>query len=264
MKVCRYDKDANPNSCGGCEHGCIERKPATINKEFEQAIKEMEEQYTEKPILFNTEMVKAILAGRKTTTRRIVKGNVQELNIIGSSSSNGINFNYVSFGYGNIKYINSVDIKERVRAPYLPEDILYVRETWCDRWLPDGFLQGKDRYGYKTDGIPSYGYWGNDNQCKDNVWIPSIHMPKEAARIFLKVKEVKVERLQDITEEGALVEGFISTAKLNEDGSDYTGLYARENFQELWNNTLNKKQLQSYGWNANPYVWVIQFEVIQR
>lgn len=214
-----------------------------------------------KPILFNTEMVQAILEGRKKTTRRIVKGNITDLNLIGSCSSDGVNFNYVSFGHGNIKNINSVDIKERVKAPYLPGDILYVRETWCDRWLPDGFLQGKDRYGYKADGIPTYGYWGNDNQCKNNVWIPSIHMPKQAARIFLKVTDVRVEKLQDITEEQSKSEGAympcykVGTGELTSDSVTL--------FSVIWDGTLKKEQFEMYRWNANPWVWVIDFEEVQ-
>lgn len=218
----------------------------------------------EKPILFNTEMVKAILEGKKTTTRRIIKRTPS---------------NDEPSGYGFWKSYEERDgrwyIKDYTHSPcwwtleeyinrfsrYHAGDILYVRETWCDRWLPDGFLQGKDRYGYKADGIPSYGYWGNDNQCKDNVWIPSIHMPKKVARIFLKVTDVRIERLQDITEEQAKLEGAylpcykVDTGELTSDSVTL--------FSVIWDGTLKKKQLEMYRWNVNPWVWVLDFEVVQ-
>lgn len=218
----------------------------------------------EKPILFNTEMVKAILEGNKTTTRRIIKRTPS---------------NDEPCGYGFWKSYEERDgrwyIKDYTHSPcwltleeyinkfskYHVGDILYVRETWCDRWLPDGFLQGKDRYGYRADGIPTYGYWGNDNQCKDNVWIPSIHMPKKAARIFLKVTDVRIERLQDITEEQAKSEGADMPCYKCETGeltSDSVTL-----FKIIWENTLKKEQIKMYSWDSNPYTWVIEFEVMQ-
>ncbi|WP_297429802.1 hypothetical protein [Clostridium sp.] len=210
----------------------------------------------EKPILFNTEMVKAILNGKKTTTRRIIKRTPS---------------NDEPSGYGFWKSYEERDgrwyIKDYTHSPcwltleeyiskfskYHVGDIIYVRETWCDRWLPDGFLQGKDRYGYKADGIPSYGYWGNENQCKDNVWIPSIHMPKKAARIFLKVTEVRVERLQNITYDDLISEGTEMPRFATEEA-------LRVNFRKLWDSTLKKEQLKTYGWDANPWIWVISFK----
>lgn len=203
----------------------------------------------EKPILFNTAMVQAILEGKKTTTRRIVKG-VRNLYFLGFNSDN------YDATFSDKKLLNNATLKYK-KQPYYVGDILYVRETWCDRWLPDDFLQGKDRYGYKADGIPSYGYWGNENQCKDNVWIPSIHMPKAAARIFLKVTDVRVERLQDITYDGLISEGIEIPRFATEEA-------LQANFRNLWDSTLNKDQEDIYGWNANPWVWVIEFERIKR
>lgn len=83
----------------------------------------------------------------------------------------------------------------------------------------------------------------------DARWHPSIHMPKEAARIWLKVTSVRAERLQDITEDGAEAEGAIDRI--------YT---AREHFIEIWDRTIKKSDLDIYGWYANPWVWVIEFE----
>lgn len=210
------------------------------------------------PILFNTQMVKAILEGRKTTTRRIVKGNVQDLNVIGSSSSDGVNFNHIAFGYGNIKDINSVDIKERVKAPYLPEDILYVRETWKITTIMDN---GYISFGYKTD-VEDYKevkvkmnrYYDLVKYRDKNGWQPSIFMPKEAARIYLKVTEVRAERLKDITDDGIKAEGI----------TEEFPPYAEGKFKELWNNTLKKEEREIYGWNADPWVWVIEFERIYK
>lgn len=216
-----------------------------------------------KPILFNTVMVQAILEGRKTCTRRVVKGNIKDLNIIGSSSSDGVNFNSVSFGYGNINDIKSVEIKERVKAPYMPGDILYVRETWN---LYDG------AYYYRAD----EGDWFiSDYNEKINLrWKPSIHMPKAAARVFLKVTDVRVERLNDITEDGAKAEGatkqiwYQPYGTRNESNQKYVGdiIHQEPNyitgFAGIWDNTLQKPDGWLYSFREDPYVWVIEFERI--
>lgn len=191
----RYLKTNNRNWRKLCKGEIqVEQLKIDINKERVRDL--------EKPILFNTEMVKAILEGRKTTTRRIIKGNIKDLNLIGSCSSDGVNFNYVSFGHGNITDINSIDIKERVKAPYLPGDIIYVRETWCD--VEKDFKKDNDidlgncKYIFKVDDN------GEEHPLIEGYvkrWRPSIHMPKKASRIFLKITDVRVERIQDITED---------------------------------------------------------------
>lgn len=252
-----------------------------------------------KPILFNTEMVKAILDGRKTVTRRLVK-----TNIVNQFDVENDNRTVVAF----VQQSTGDSFKPTDVAPYKVGDILYVRETYCDRWLPDGFLQGSERYGYKADGEPSWGYWGNDSQCKTDVWIPSIHMPKEAARIFLRVTDVRVERLHDITEEQAVKEGIkhmfdhlsleeyerwakrvgehrkqdeqpwenylwhgnfglYGTGNKLSDAWEYQSSgyeLARDSFSSLWNTTVELKDWEKYGWGANPWVWVIEFERISK
>ena len=209
-----------------------------------------------KPILFNTEMVKAILDGRKTVTRRLIK-------------PRPLGYFEVS---ENPTYLYDFEpSSQRIYPRYQAGDILYVRETWCDRWLPDGFLEGNERYGYKADGIPTLGYWGNDSQCKNDVWIPSIHMPKEAARIFLHVSDVRVERLQDITEDHAIKEGtpyelcggwkptFYNPDSGGPDPDFIDG------FSKLWNSTVDmKNHWMDQSWGANPWVWVIEFERISK
>lgn len=184
-----------------------------------------------KPILFNTEMVRAILDGRKTCTRRAIKfSNGMTGRPIGKAgdSSNPLGVMYP----GGIK-----------RPPYQPGDILYVRETWCD-----------DRQ-FTHDSTPGrYFYKASENG--DFKWKPSIHMPKEAARIWLKVTDVRVERLQDITDKDAEREGAQPDNPFDYDVDKWPNL---EYFKEIWNSIIKKSDLDRYGWEANPYVWVIEF-----
>lgn len=186
-----------------------------------------------RPILFNSEMVRAILDERKSCTRRLVKPEPQ--------------------GYFEVNeeplYIYDTDGNQgKITPPYHPGDILYVRETWC-KYDDDHIIDGR-KYAYKADVSPiseearkKFGY----------RWHPSIHMPKEAARIWLKVIEVRVERLRDITETQAQAEGCNSGL--------LTGVCtARGQFEDLWNSTIKKFDLDRYGWNASPWVWAIEFE----
>lgn len=95
---------------------------------------------------------------------------------------------------------------------------------------------------------------------------PSIHMPKKAARLWLRVTDVRVEQLQDITEEGAGAEGAVDNRGfIHSYDNEYTNIHtAREDFAEIWNNTVKKSDIDRYGWNANPWVWVIEFEVCDK
>lgn len=163
-----------------------------------------------KPILFNTDMVRAILDGRKTVTRRVIK-----------SAGDGF--------------------PPATPSPYQPGDILWVRETWA-RSMAGTYL-----------------YKATDTPLIIDRWYPSIHMPKEAARLFLRVTRVRAERLQEITEEGLKAEGFLY------DETDFIdGLCAMSNFLTLWNSTIKPANLPIYGWGANPLVWVIEFERCKR
>lgn len=142
-----------------------------------------------KPILFNTEMVRAILDGRKTVTRRLVK-------FLSRKNPNWTG--YVKNGLMLYNGRNEPCIK---KAPYHTGDILYVRETWCGLPVNEaGHFRGHPIYYYRADGdLRPEGWRG--------AWHPSIHMPKEAARIWLKAMNVRVERLQDITPKDAENEG---------------------------------------------------------
>ncbi len=192
-----------------------------------------------RPILFNTEMVRAILEGRKTCTRRLVK------------FLPGENPQWTGYIKDGLMLYNGKNEPCIRQAPYKTGDILYVRETWCK----GSYGNEKEKYYYKAD--------DNNFFC---TWHPSIHMPKEAARIFLKVTNVRVERLQEITDDGCIAEGVYPSpcrkcnATFGCDTCPDEGYHETDGFSELWNSTIKKSDLDRYGWDANPYVWVIEFE----
>lgn len=198
-----------------------------------------------KPILFNTDMVKAILDGRKTQTRRLVK-NIP------------LNEPYFEVVDGT-PYACDGDIEWHPAVEFCPiqkGDVLYVRETW-NRYV-DGNT-GETMYIYRT-------YCRNRKILEDVggykiKWRPSIHMPRVAARIFLRVESVEAERLQSISHEDVLQEG-IEECEGREHGEDCACAEIR--FSELWNSTIKPADLPRYGWEANPWVWVIEFERIAK
>ena len=218
-----------------------------------------------KPILFNIEMVWAILDGRKTCTRRVVK----------TKQKDACGFYVTRYSDGSFAGVYEYDEDERMFEnqlipPYKPGDILYVRETWHKYTKRVGKGESchlAEFYGYKASIANS--------EDADEPWRPSIHMPKEAARIWLKVTDVRVERLQEITEEQTEEEGLLFTPPcLHRTGENYCDIdgpcesntkYCDMSSVELfgkvlWNKTIKKSDLDRYGWEANPWVWVIQFE----
>lgn len=206
-----------------------------------------------KPILFNTEMVRVILDGRKTCTRRVAKNVPYHTHRIEPIYENG----RLQFNCFYSAYAPTLDIYADFCMPYFPPyqqgDILYVRETWGHPIS----LNSDKQYVFRADKIAEIGF-KNDS----HIWHPSIHMPKEAARIWLKVTDVRVERLQKITEDGAKAEGEIDNRGLiHSPENEYDRIHtAREHFIEIWDSTIKKSDLACYGWNANPWVWVIEFE----
>lgn len=238
-----------------------------------------------KPILFNTEMVRAILDMRKSCTRRLVR------------FLPGKNPQWTGYIRNGLMLYNGRNEPCIKRAPYQPGDILYVRETWrVGAW--DIFNQ-MIAFDYK-DGTCGELTYIHDRELFDRLvnqsrndarqakceyngadfvwekgkspcrWHPSIHMPKEAARIWLKVTDVRVERLQEITEEQACMEGtdpwdeacyenngWHPTFSDPDSGGDPNMI---DGFHKLWNSTIKKSDLDRYGWGANPWVWVIEFE----
>ena len=216
-----------------------------------------------KPILFNTQMVRAILDGRKSCTRRIVKPQWKEC-----PNCKYVQNEYIYDNLAENVYCARCGyplVPER-RAPYQPGDILYVRETWerFECWNCEGDEKGncpkepKKSVLDKTCGC--YMYRATDEISGDAKWHPSIHMPKEAARIWLKVTNVRVERLQEITEDGAKAEGANWKNGQNVGWEEKMKRTATERFAEIWNSTIKKSDLDRYGWAANPWVWAIEFE----
>lgn len=208
------------------------------------------------PILFNTDMVRAILDGRKTVTRRIIKDNVAGI----------LNSPYHK---EHPKVPDMMLLKKLCRTPYHPGDILYVRETWnfvYEMDDSDQIIEDTGHYVYCADDPMPFSHWvdANTGEHKDYMpWRPSIHMPKEAARIWLKVTDVRVERLQDIDGVSVLAEGIDNGKSNSAMGKRWENMQ-REAFKTLWNSTIKKQDIGIYDWNANPWVWVIEFEQCEK
>ncbi len=206
-----------------------------------------------KPILFSTPMVKALLAGSKTMTRRVVN---PQPKVIHELRPDGVLVTEQIFRSG----------KPGIKCPYWVGDILWVRETWAlgtwadePRACPPGL---KFCIHYIADDRDGKAYYSNDKDYDRisklykgyvNEWKPrpSIHMPRWAARLFLEVTSVKVERLQDISDEDA-----------RREGDPHQGLIASENthkewFKALWD-SLNAKR--GYSWESNPWVFAYEFK----
>lgn len=223
-------------------------------------------------LITNTEMVWAILDGSKTCIRQIIKGYIPQNAQFGYSaftpdgtiSCRGLFETAGRPGYG----------EKFFKLPYQPGNILYVRETWC---------KSLERYLYRADYSDTEKFYQNGKEIEIK-WRPSSIMPREAARIFLKVTDVRVERLQEITEDGANVEGMPddldypvskiycpickgygtidsrNPSSLGHEEIDCPNCNSqRKRFANLWNATI-KKQYNIHSWDANPYVWVIEFE----
>lgn len=250
-----------------------------------------------KPILFNTEMVRAILEGRKTVTRRLLKDpwyieDEENARLTGCAMHKGTKITK------GMPYPDS---------PLKVGDNLYVRETWrVGAWdihkqlmafdYKDGtcgemvYIHDRDMFlrlvdqaredarkaGCEYNGV-DFVWEKGKSPCK---WHPSIHMPKEAARIFILVTNVKVERLQDITFKEVKKEGVfpcIGCRGLDRDFDDISYCKLKDckygdkrkapcsmnDFVKLWNSTIKKEDMDKYGWDANPWVWVYEFERVE-
>ena len=226
-----------------------------------------------KPILFNTEMVRAILDGRKTCTRRICK-DANEYTIPDMDFYNADRRTYAVHNFADKEHLEQLSTAERT-CPICPGDILYVRETV---WQKIGYYLDVDGE-TKPSWYNEFRYVASDEKTETGwnySWVkrPSIHMPKEAARIWLKVTDVRVELLQemkpvDVIKEGAYPDCLDCLNTYGESGSQCC--YGTEEqcsqcdevmmeWEKLWNSTIKKSDLDRYGWDANPYVWVIEFE----
>lgn len=206
-----------------------------------------------KPILFNAEMVRAILDGRKTCTRRRVR------------FLPGENPRWTGYIRNGLMLYNGRNEPCIIKSPYQPGDILYVRETWehfdccCCEGDEHGNCYQEPQQNVLNKSYGCYMYRATDEIYGDARWHPSIHMPKEAARIWLKVTGVRMERLQEITEVGIQKEGVEVDPKECAGKFDFISeLFLL--FRRLWNSTIKKSDLDRYGWDASPWVWVIEFE----
>lgn len=237
-----------------------------------------------KSILFNAEMVRAILDGRKGCTRRVVKPQPKaRLCYTYAGSHNGCigKWTYPNRGahefwgeeYELPENIKDEELSKRWNPPYHTGDILYVRETWqC--WRAHRYEATADiRFRASGDDVRLQFANGNTDSINrldydtfvhkwfshNGEWKPSLFMPKEAARIWLKVTDVGVERLQEITEVGIQKEGVEVDPKECVGKFDFISeLFLL--FQRLWDSTIKKSDLDGYGWDANPWVWIIEFE----
>lgn len=200
---------------------------------------------TDRPILFSGEMVRSILAGRKTQTRRALK--VQPLDILPMNVPN----EWVALMTRDPNHGTVIKCRYGV-----PGDRLWVRETFtrlADHHAPPEFA-------YKADCTSSDGEEARQDYIRAGYpyqWKPSIHMPRWASRITLEVVRVRAERLQQITEADALAEG-VTPSKHDIDGDDYE-FTACDNFRFLWDDINGKRA----PWVSNPFVWVVEFKRVQ-
>ena len=188
-----------------------------------------------KPIIFSTPMVRAILENRKRQTRRVIKPQPEKGFYPGLCP-------YSDTGWA-LWHDKGVCTCTPIPCKHNTGDILYVRETWLEN-APGGV----SKYFYKADApeevilqAKAFGY----------KWRPSIFMPKDAARLFLKVEGVRVEQLQEIKYSDCIAEGI---------PYEQYEKVIREKFKELWDRINGKK----YPWKSNPYVWVYEFERVDK
>ncbi len=213
-----------------------------------------------KPMLFNTDMVQAIRNGRKTVTRRLImphnrkkakeQGYVQGSGLwIDPRTDNGDKEGHIK-DYSISSCWMSYGLYAEKYADYKPGDILYVREKWCKNPTSGEYYYAANR---KRGADAPYGL----------KWHPSIHMPEEAARIWLRVKDVRIEQLCSMDLDDFLSEGVCIRPEAFSDPEN-AHMQAKDEFIELWNSTISKGQQNLYGWTANPWVWAIEFEQCER
>lgn len=208
----------------------------------------------EKPIIFNTEMVKAILGGRKTQTRRIIKPQPED---IGAVKLTKVTFQlpYDWFYTSNSGKIG-IFKTNGAKCPHgQPGDRLWVRETWRPSQIEDKAWYKAGIWNCTKDQLITVhdSHKGLDGK---NKWKPSIHMFKKYARIWLEITDIKVERLQDITYSEIIAEGFTHFLT-DEQQTDGEHRYrAKQFFAKFWDSINGKK----HPWESNSWVWVIDFK----
>jgi hypothetical protein len=209
----------------------------------------------EKPMLFSSPMVKAILAGTKTQTRRVIN----DANSKCTAKISELDFNtFIEDSLFEPYYLKIARTSDETTHRLFPRkqigDLVWVRETVSYFRQAGGSLQ-REKTKYKADEK-----WDGNELIK---WTPSIHMPKDAARIWLQITDLRVERLRHITEKDSIKEGVSRYPKspiygyknyLDNDGFCLT---AKVSFQTLWEKINGKES-----WDENPWVWKIEFKVV--
>lgn len=225
-----------------------------------------------KPILFNTGMVRAILGGRKSATRRVIKppyfvdgdeSETRSLQVLRTAPKSS----QIHREIGEMPYPS---------YPFRIGSYLYVRETWAfmecincdgDYRRPENDPPCHDTQAVEYDDGNSISdgcfiYRAGCSTPERITWRPSIHMPKEAARIFLRVTDVRVERLKDMTLDNFLAEGVtLRPEAFNDPENAYW--QARKIFSNIWDATIPKKDLDKYGFDANPWELAYEFERVE-
>lgn len=225
----------------------------------------------ERPILFKPKMVEAILAGGKTMTRRILKLKGLNGHEVKSIQKDGSGKGWVAWSPREVSAEETAMLypgEEGFKCPYgQPGDVLWVRETW--QYVDIGPGDENNGYVYKAseNGIA---WEENDESWK---WRPSLFMPRSACRLRLEITNIKVERLQDISKADAIAEGIESWVENRiaskptrykcyvdldspKDPATYCG-NPIDSFQSLWFKINGKES-----WDANPWLWVIEFKPI--
>lgn len=213
-----------------------------------------------KPILFSGEMIRALLSGAKTQTRRIIKpqpyGDVRQSGMSNKTKECVVwepKKDTAWFDWGG-----GFDPMIYLDGPYQPGMRLWVRETWCA--VNDEPYGGEQWIDYRA--TPRYAEshpagWDNDPDSPDALkWKPSIFMPKWASRLTLQVTSIKIERVNEISEEDAIAEGAQPAFELDIAGA--TGAFTyRAGFKQLWDSINGSKP--GCAWHDNPWVWCVSF-----
>jgi len=210
----------------------------------------------EKPILFKGEMVKKILSGEKTQTRRIINGPMNQMHY-GKLLGDWALSSFVGLEDGILEFKIQTDVDDcatcKIKCPYSKVGgALWVRETW---WQ---CINNNDRIYYAASETPT------ETKNRSYRKRPSIFLKRSDSRINLEIISIRVERLQNITASDAIAEGIdrsgITWKDYRTGGMKQAMLQDPvDSFRTLWN-TINKKR--GYGWDINPWLWVIKFKVI--
>lgn len=211
----------------------------------------------ERPILFSASMVRAILDGRKSMTRRVMKPQPDVSHWQGIQAMHGTTPDGHAFGDPRLWRVVGPDYpddsRDNIRCPYAIGRRLWVRETWRDREIGEGGHKEHGGYVYRAT---------ENNDGLAEPWRPSIHMPRLASRILLEITDVRVQRVQDISQMDALAEGIDTEGADYDEGENLQSAGSpisaeRFAFARLWD-SINAKR--GFGWAANPWVWALTFK----